>query len=131
MSRRAGRAVASLIALLAFALAGWGAYTNSIPGMKLYDGYWMMMGAALAFGLVAPVVWRWPRERSLGVIAAAAVLGSVAPLAVSAARHGLGFIPRLRGSWILAGADVVGPALLVGFICLWFALRGETPKGRT
>lgn len=102
-----------------------------MPGLKVYDGYWMMMGAALAFVVVAPLVWRWPRERSLAVIAAAAVVGSVVPLAISAVRHGLGLLPRLRGSWILAGADVVGPALLIGFICLWFALRDEAPKRRT
>jgi hypothetical protein len=131
VSRRAGRAAASLIAFLAFASAGWAAYANSIPGLKVYDGYLMMIGATVAFVLVAPVVWRWPRERSLAVIAGAVVLGSMTPLAISAARHGLGLLPRLRGSWILAGADVVGPALLVGFICLWFALRDETPKRRT
>lgn len=130
MTRRTGRTVASLIALVAFASAGWAAHTNSIPAMRVYDGYWMMMGATLAFVLVAPAVWRWPRERSLAVIAAAAVLGSVAPLALSAMRHGLGLLSRLRGSWILAGADVVGPALVVGFLCLWFALRDETPKRR-
>jgi hypothetical protein len=36
---------------------------------------------------------------------------------------------RLRGAWMLGGADVVGPALIVGFICLWFAVR-EYGTGR-
>jgi len=38
---------------------------------------------------------------------------------------------RLRGSWILGGADMVGPALIVGSICLWYALREHgTEKSR-
>jgi hypothetical protein len=37
-------------------------------------------------------------------------------------------LARLRGAWILAGADLVGPAVVVGFVCLWLAVRAWTPK---
>ncbi len=82
-----------------------------MPEFKVYDGFWMMLGAAIAVMLVAPLVWRWPRERSLLVVVIAAVLGSIIPLAISAMTHGLPLMARLRGSWMLAGADMVGPAV--------------------
>jgi hypothetical protein len=102
-----------------------------MPEFKVYDGFWMMLGAAIAVALVAPLVWRWPRERSLLVVVMAAVLGSIIPLAISAATHGLPLMARLRGSWMLAGADMVGPALVIGFVCLWLALRDEVPGRRS
>jgi hypothetical protein len=37
---------------------------------------------------------------------------------------------RLRGSWVLMGADVVGIAVPLGVACLWFALREPTRAGR-
>lgn len=83
----------------------------------------MMLGATVAVLVVVPLVWRWPRERSLIAIVLASVGGSVVPLAISAARHHMPLAARLRGSWILGGADLVGPGLVAGFICLWFALR--------
>ena len=83
----------------------------------------MMLGASVAILVVAPLVWRWRRERSLVAITIAAVVGSVVPLIVSALRHRMPVMVRLRGSWVLGGADMVAPALVIGFISLWFALR--------
>lgn len=121
--RRIGQIVAALAAVAAFGCAGWAARASSIPQVGIYDGFWMILGATLTVVMVAPVVWRWPRERSLLAIALASVLGSVVPLGISAMRHHLPLMARLRGSWMLGGAEAVGPALVVGFVCLWFAIR--------
>lgn len=128
MSRRTvGRTVASLIALVAFAWAGWAAYASAIPKLWVYDGFWMILGSTLAVLTVTPFIWHWPRERSLAIIAVATAVGSVIPLGISAFRHHMPLVARLRGSWALAGADDVGPALVVAFVCLWLALREWTP----
>ena len=119
------RLIPAVAALAAFLWAAKSAHDSSMPEFKVYDGYWMMLGAALAVGLVAPVVWRWPRERSLPLVVIASVIGSVVPLTISALTHNLPIMARLRGSWMLAGADLVGPALTVGFTCLWLAVRDE------
>jgi hypothetical protein len=111
-----------------FAWAGWAAHDNSMPELRVYDGYRMMIGATLAVIAVAPFVWRWRRDRSLLVIALAAAVGSVIPLVISAWKYGMPVLARLRGSWTLAGADLVGPALVVGFVCLWLAIREWSPK---
>jgi hypothetical protein len=129
--RELGRVVAGVGAAAAFLWAGRSAQSGSMPEFKVYDGFWMMLGAAIAVALVAPLVWRWPRERSLLVVVMAAVLGSIIPLAISAVTHGLPLMARLRGSWMLAGADMVGPALVIGFVCLWLALRDEVPGRRS
>lgn len=132
MNRRAiGRLVAALAASAAFLWAARAAGDASMPEFKVYDGFWMMLGAAIAVALVAPVIWRWPRERSLPVIVVASIVGSVVPLAISAITHGLPLMARLRGSWMMAGADLVGPAIVIGFACLWFALRDEVPGRRS
>ena len=115
----------ALVALAAFLWAAKSAHDSSMPEFKVYDGYWMMLGAALAVSLVAPLIWRWPRERSLLIVVIASVVGSVVPLAISALTHNLPIMARLRGAWILAGADLVGPAVVVGFTCLWLAVRDE------
>ena len=121
--RRAGQLTAAAVALAAFSFAAWAAHTSSIPAVKVYDGYWMMLGAAIGMIVVGPLVWRWPRERSLVAIAITSVVGCVAPLAISAVRHHMPLMARLRGAWIIAGADLVGPALVIGCLALWFALR--------
>jgi hypothetical protein len=121
--RRVGQLLAAVAALCAFAWAARAAHLASIPELRVYDGFWMMIGAFLMVMIVAPLVWRWPRERSLLAITLASVLGSVVPLGISALRHHIPLMARLRGAWILGGADMVGPALIVGFICLWFAIR--------
>ena len=129
--RAAGRLVAAVAAAAAFVWAAWAARNASMPEFKVYDGFWMMLGAAFAVALVAPMVWRWPRERSLLVIVIASIVGSVVPLAISAVRHRLPLVARLKGSWLIAGADLVGPAIVIGFACLWFALRDEVPGRRS
>jgi hypothetical protein len=121
--RRVGQIAAGVVALGAFAVAWSAAQANAIPRLRVYDGYWMMLGASVAVLLVAPLIWRWPRERSLVAVALATVIGSAIPLVISAVRHHMPLMARLRGSWILAGADAVGPALVIGFVCLWFAIR--------
>ena len=124
MSRRAtGQMVAALAALVAFGVALRAAKESAIPEWRVYDGFWMILGAAVAVLLTAALVWRWPRERSLIAIATATVLGSAVPLAVLAHRQHIPLLARLRGAWVLGGADVVGPPLVIGFLCLWFAVR--------
>lgn len=130
MNRRTvGRNVAALGATASLGWAAWAAHVSSMPEFRVYDGYWMMLGASLATFVAAPLVWRWPRELSLVAIAAMTVLGIVAPLAISAARLGMPLRARLLGSWVLGGADLVAPALIVGFMCLWFAVREHQPHG--
>jgi hypothetical protein len=121
--RRIGRNAAALVAIAMFVCAGWEAHRSAIPAVKVYDGYWMILGATLGMLVIGPFVWRWPRERSLIAILVTAALGSVIPLLVSATRHRMPLVARLRGAWIIGGADVVGPALVIGCMCLWFALR--------
>lgn len=129
MSRRKlGRAVAAAAAALAFAWAGWTAHDNAMPELKVYDGYRMILGATLAVIAVGPFIWRWRRDRSLLVVAIAAAVGSVIPLMISAIHYHISIIGRLRGSWALAGAGLVGPAMVVGFVCLWLAIREWNPK---
>ena len=126
--RRAGQVAAALIALLMFVLAAWEAHRSSMPFVKVYDGYWMILGAAIAMAVVGPLVWRWPRERSLLAILVTTAVGSAAPLIISAVRHHMPLAARLRGAWVIAGADVVGPALIIGCMCLWFAIREHGPE---
>jgi hypothetical protein len=127
MTRATGRAAAGLGALTAFAWAGWAAHASAIPELRVYDGYRMIVGSTVAVLVVAPLIWRWRRDRSLAAVAVTAALGCVVPLVVSAVQHRMPVISRLRGAWILAGADLVGPALVVGFVCLWLALREWSP----
>jgi hypothetical protein len=126
--RKLGRAVAAAGAVAAFAWAGWAAYDNAMPEFRVYDGYRMILGATLAVVALAPFIWRWRRDRSLLVVAVAAALGSVAPLVLSALRYHMPIAARLRGSWTLAGAGLVGPAVVVGFVCLWLAIREWKPR---
>jgi hypothetical protein len=83
----------------------------------------MILGALVAFAAVAPLVWRLRRELSMVVIAVAAIVGCVAPLVISALRLGMPIRVRLRGAWYLGGADLVGPAVVAGCLCLWLAIR--------
>jgi hypothetical protein len=121
--RTTGQVGAALGALVALALAFRGARASAMPEWRVYDGYWMILGAAVAVTLTAAVVWRWPRELSLVAIAIATVIGSLVPLALSALWLHMPLLARLRGAWVLGGADVVGPPLVIGFLCLWFAVR--------
>ena len=135
--RRTGQVVAGLAALVAFGWAGWSAHASAMPEFKVYDGYWMILGALIAFVVAAPLVWRLRREISMIVITLAALVGCVAPLVISALGQGLPIRVRLRGAWYLGGADLVGPAVVIGCLCLWFAVRRyeptpkQTGRGRT
>lgn len=124
MTRRTtGQIVAAFGALVAFGLALSAARHSAIPEWRVYDGFWMIGGAALMVALTAALVWRWPRELSLMAIAVATVVGSLVPLVLSAYRLHMPLMARLRGAWVLGGADVVGVPLVIGFMCLWFAVR--------
>jgi hypothetical protein len=130
--RRSGQLAAGLAALAAFGWAGLAAKESAMPEFKAYDGYWMILGALIAFAAVAPLAWRLRREASMVVMTLAAIVGCVAPLVISAMRLGLPVMVRLRGAWVLGGADIVGPAVVVGCLCLWLALRKyETASERT
>ena len=99
-----------------------------MPEFHAYDGYWMLLGAAIAVAGVAPLVWRWPRQRSLPAIVLAAILGSWLPIVWLAYRGHVPLLPRLKGAWYLMGADVIGAAIPVGAACLWMALRESDPR---
>jgi hypothetical protein len=122
-SRRAGRRLAAIAGGASLLLAGYVAFTQSIPDLGVYDGAWMLLWGTLAVASVAPLVWRWRRERSLAAVAVAAIVGCWAPIVISALRHQIPVMARLKGSWILAGAGIVGLAVPLGFICLWLAVR--------
>ena len=121
--RRTGQVAAAIGALVSFAWAAWAARDASFPEIRMYDGYWMILGATIGMILVAPLIWRWPRERALVAVILTTIVGSAVPLAISGIRHNMPVIARLRGSWVLGGADLVGPALVIGYVCLWLVLR--------
>lgn len=128
--RRTGQLAAGFAALTAFGWAGWMAKASAMPEFKVYDGYWMILGGLIAFAAVSPLVWRLRREISLVIITLAAILGCVIPLVISAMRHGMPIGVRLRGAWVLGGADQVGPAVVIGCLCLWFAVRKYETNSR-
>ena len=125
--RKIGRAVAALAAVVSFAWAGWAAHDSAMPELRVYDGYRMMIGAVIVVALAAPFIWRWRRDRALVAVALAAAVGCLLPLILSAVRQRVPLMARLRGAWILAGADLVGPAMVIGFVCLWLAIREWNP----
>ena len=126
-----GRWAAAAGAAAAFLLSGYSAVTESMPKLHIYDGYRMILGAALAVGAVAPIVWRWRRERSLPVVVIASILGCWLPIVWLAMRRHTPVMERVYGAWYLTGGDVVGTALPVGVACLWLAIRGPDPVRQT
>jgi hypothetical protein len=114
-------------AALALLLAWYTSATESMPELHLYDGYWMLLGAALAVGLVAPLVWSWRREWSLPVVVLASVLGCWLPIIWLAVRRHTPVMQRVKGTWYMMGGDVVAAAIPVAAICLWMALRRPDP----
>jgi hypothetical protein len=114
-------------AAAAFLLAGYSAVTESMPELRIYDGYRMILGAVLAVGVVAPFVWRWRRERSLAIVIVASIVGCWLPIVWLAVRRGTPIIKRILGAWYLMGGDVVAGAIPVGVACLWLVLRGPSP----
>ena len=124
MSSR-GRWGAAAGAGAAFLLAGYTSVSESMPELRIYDGYWMLLGAAVAVTLVAPLIWSWRRERSLLVIVVAAMAGTWVPIVWFALRRHTPILERRLGAWYLMGGDVVAAAIPVGMACLWLALRGS------
>src|SRR6266850_6221401 len=68
-SRSAGRLLAGAGALLVLGLAVYTAIVETVPELHLYDGLWMLGGAGLALGLIAPLVWRWSRPHAMAALA--------------------------------------------------------------
>jgi hypothetical protein len=126
VSRATGRRLCGSLAAAALGLAAYTGYSQSMPSLHIYDGIWMFAGGVLAVALVAPLVWSWSREGSLAAIGLAALVGAWLPLVILAVRQQVPVWARIRGAWVLTGADVVGTALPIGVVCLWFALRAPT-----
>jgi hypothetical protein len=125
-----GRRIAAIAGAVSLLLAAFTAYTQSIPALGVYDGVWMCLWGTLAVVTAAPLIWRWPRERSLVAVAVVALVGCWAPIVVSALRHQIPIMARLKGSWLLAGAGIVGLAVPLGFVCLWLAAREHRAPAR-
>ncbi len=128
--RSAGRRLSAAAGAASLLIAAYVAYTESIPELGVYDGVWMLLWGTVAVVALAPLVWRWRRERSLAAVALAALAGCWLPLFISALRHQIPIMARLKGSWVLAGAGVVGLAAPLGFACLWLAIREHHGKDR-
>ncbi|HEX6104546.1 MAG TPA: hypothetical protein VFZ26_03125 [Gemmatimonadales bacterium] len=128
ISRRGPRVAAALGAAASLGLALYTSAVESMPELRIYDGYWMMLGAAIAVALAGPFLWHMRREWSLPLVVFAAVLGSWAPLVLIAVRRHMSILERLKGARYLMAADVVGAAIAVGVACLWLAIR--KPDGR-
>jgi hypothetical protein len=123
VSRTRARLLAWTGAAASFGLALYTSATESMPEFRIYDGYWMLLGATAALAATAPVVWRLRREVSLLIVVLAAFLGGWAPLVIFALRKGINISERLAGARYLMAADVVSAAITVGAGCLWLALR--------
>lgn len=126
-SRRAGRLLAGVAAATVLGIAVYTAVVQAEPALRLYDGYWMLGGTAVAVGVVAPLVWGWGRERALVAVSTAAALGAWLPLIVLALRARIPVAARLKGAVFLSSADVIGVALPVGIALAWLALREHRP----
>ncbi|MBK6424515.1 MAG: hypothetical protein IPI38_01025 [Gemmatimonadetes bacterium] len=122
-SRRVGRLAAGIAGLAVLGLGVWTAIDQSMPDVGIVDGYWMVGGGLLAAAGVAPVAWRWRRERALLAVGGAAVAGAWLPLVVLALRAGMPVRARLKGAIFFSSADVIGLALPVGCTLLWLALQ--------
>ncbi|HSR89972.1 MAG TPA: hypothetical protein VLK88_01600, partial [Gemmatimonadales bacterium] len=122
-SRRTGRALAALVALISFGIAIYTAVSQADRVLHIYDGLWMLAGATVAIGLCIPFVWSWPRDRAIALLATVTVVGSWTPLIVLALRAGIPIPARLKGAVFFSSADVVGVALPVGVVCLYLAVK--------
>jgi hypothetical protein len=127
-SRRSGRLLAAAAACLTFGLAVYTAISQVDRVLHLYDGLWMLAGAALAVGLTAPLIWSWPRERALLALAVASILGTWGPLVLLALRAHISIAARLKGAVFFSSADIVGIALPVSIMLAWLALREHRPR---
>ncbi|HET6579871.1 MAG TPA: hypothetical protein VFG66_16240 [Gemmatimonadales bacterium] len=125
--RARARWAAAAGAAAAFLLAGYTAVTESMPVLHIYDGYWMLFGAAMGVVLAAPFVWSWARDKSLPAVVIVAVLGCWLPIVWLALRRHTPVMQRMKGAWYLMGGDVVAAAIPVGVAFLWMALRPPGP----
>lgn len=128
-SRRAGRWLAGFGAVLVLGIAIYTTIVMTEPALRLYDGLWMLAGAALAIAVVGPMVWSWSRERALMAVALAVALGAWLPLVVLAMRAGIPVLARLRWAIFFSSADVIGVALPLGVVLAWLALKEYYPGG--
>lgn len=132
LTRRAtGRRLSAALGIGCLTLAGYTAYAEAVPALGINDGAWMLLWSSVAVLGVAPVVWRWPRQRSLAVVAVAAFVGCWAPIVISALRHQMPIMARLKGSWVLAGGGIVGVAAPLAFVCLWLAIHEHRERRGT
>ena len=127
VSRRSGRLLAGAAAVLILGLAVRTAFSNTVPELKFYDGWWMIGGATVTIALSLPLIWKWPRERALAVVAGGAAIGAWVPLVILAMRAGIPVWARLKGAVFFSDADVIGVALPVGAALAWLALREHRP----
>ena len=122
-SRRTGRALAGLAALISLGIAIYTAISQVDRGLHLYDGLWMLGGTAIALAIWVPLVWSWPRDKAIALLAVVTVIGSWAPLVALALRARIPILARLKGAVFFSSADVVGVALPVGVVCLYLAMK--------
>ena len=122
-SRRTGRALAGLAALISFGIAIYTAISQVDRVLHIYDGLWMLAGATVALVLCVPLVWSWPRDKAIALLALVTVIASWAPLVALALRARIPILSRLKGAVFFSSADVVGVALPVGVVCLYLAVR--------
>jgi hypothetical protein len=126
-SRRTGRALAALAAALSFGIAIYMAISQVDRVLRLYDGLWMLAGAAVAIAITIPIVRSWPRDWAIALLAVVTEIGAWAPLVWLALRAHISIPARLKGAIFFSSADVIGIALPVGVVCAWLALREYRP----
>ena len=122
-SRRTGRALAALAALVSLAIAVYTAISQIDRVLHLYDGLWMLAGAAVAIAITIPIVKSWPRDRAIALLAVITEIGAWAPLVVLALRAHISIPARLKGAIFFSNVDVIAVALPVGIVCAWLAIK--------
>lgn len=127
-SRRAGRWLSGAGAAVALGMAVHTTISMTDPVLRLFDGWWMLGGTALAVAIVGPLARRWSRERAVLAVVTAAALGAWLPLVGLAFRSGIPVSARLKGAIFFSSADVIGVTLPVGVALAWLALQEYSPK---
>ena len=122
-SRRTGRALAALAAVMSFGIAVYTAISQVDRVLRLYDGLWMLAGAAVALAITIPIVKSWPRDRAIALLAVVTEIGAWAPLVVLALVAHIPLRARLKGAIFFSSADVIAVALPVGVVCAWLAVK--------
>jgi hypothetical protein len=129
-SRRTGRALAALAALISLAIAFYTAVSQVDRVLRLYDGLWMLAGAAIAIAITIPIVKSWPRDQAVVLLAVVTEIGAWVPLVILALRSHISIPARLKGAIFFSSVDVIAVALPVGVVCAWLAVK-EYRVGRT